>query len=36
MFPLEGDSKSVQGRQADVTFRMALIARLAGWEIVPS
>ena len=36
MFPLEGDSKSVQGRQADVTFRMALTARLAGWEILPS
>lgn len=31
-FPLEGDTKSVEGRQADVTFRMALIARLAGWE----
>jgi hypothetical protein len=36
MFPLEGDSKSPQGRQADVTFRMALTARLAGWEILPS
>jgi hypothetical protein len=32
-FPLEGDAKSVEGRQSDVTFRMALIARLAGWEI---
>ena len=31
-FPLQ-DGKSVESRQADVTFRMALIARLAGWEI---
>jgi hypothetical protein len=36
MFPLEGDSRSPQSRQADVTFRMALIARLAGWEIFTS
>lgn len=35
-FPLEGDSKSIESRQADVTFRMALIARLAGWEITTS
>lgn len=35
-FPLEGDPKSVEGRQADVTFRLALIARLAGWEITAS
>ena len=32
-FPLEGDTKVAEARQADVTFRMALIARLAGWEI---
>jgi hypothetical protein len=32
-FPLESDAKSVDSRQADVTFRMALIARIAGWEI---
>jgi hypothetical protein len=32
-FPLEGDAKSIESRQSDVTFRMALIARLAGWEI---
>jgi len=31
-FPLQ-DGKTVESRQADVTFRMALIARLAGWEI---
>jgi hypothetical protein len=32
-FPLEGEAKGTEARQADVTFRMALIARLAGWEI---
>lgn len=32
-FPLESDAKSIDSRLADVTFRMALIARLAGWEI---
>lgn len=32
-FPLEGDAKSIEARHADVTFRMALIARLAGSEI---
>ena len=35
-FPLEGDSKAVESRQADVTFRMALIARLSGWDITTS
>ncbi len=34
-FPLQ-DGKSVEDREADVTFRMALIARLAGWEITTS
>ncbi len=33
MFPLDGDSKKVEARQSDVMFRMALIARLAGWEL---
>ena len=32
-FPLQADSKTLESRQADVTFRMALIARLAGWDI---
>lgn len=32
-FPLEADTKVAEARQSDVTFRMALIARLAGWEI---
>jgi hypothetical protein len=31
-FPLQ-EGKNVESRQVDVTFRMALIARLAGWEI---
>ena len=35
-FPLQADSKTVESRQADVTFRMALIARLAGWDIASS
>lgn len=34
-FPLQ-DGKTTESRQADVTFRMALIARLAGWEITTS
>ncbi len=34
-FPLQ-EGKTVEDRQADVTFRMALIARLAGWEITTS
>ena len=33
-FPLETDTKRNEARQTDVTFRMALIARLAGWELV--
>ncbi len=36
MFPLQADGKTLESRQADVTFRMALIARLAGWEISTS
>jgi hypothetical protein len=36
MFPLQADAKSPENRQADVTFRMALIASLAGWEIATS
>jgi hypothetical protein len=35
VFPLQ-EGKNVESRQADVTFRMALIARLAGWEITTS
>ena len=33
MFPLETDAKTVEGRQTDVTFRLALIAKLAGWTL---
>lgn len=32
-FPLELDGKTVERRQADVTFRLALIAKFAGWEL---
>ncbi len=32
-FPLELDGKTIERRQADVTFRLALIAKLAGWEL---
>lgn len=32
-FPLEVDTKRAEARLADVTFRMALIARIAGWEL---
>ncbi len=32
-FPLEADGKSAAARQADVTFRLALIAKLAGWQL---
>jgi hypothetical protein len=33
MFPLEADGKTPEQRQADVTFRLALIAKLAGWSL---
>ena len=36
MFPLESDFKQAEAKQTDVTFRMALIARLAGWELTRS
>lgn len=32
-FPLESDSKTPEHRKADVTFRLALIAKLSGWEL---
>ncbi|HET7039005.1 MAG TPA: hypothetical protein VFH97_03905 [Gemmatimonadales bacterium] len=32
-FPLEADTKTLEGRQVDVTFRLALIAKLAGWTL---
>lgn len=31
-FPLELDGKTAERRRADVTFRLALIAKLGGWE----
>jgi len=35
-FPLETDAKTQESRLADVTFRMALIGRLSGMEIIQS
>jgi hypothetical protein len=32
-FPLEADTAKPESRQADVTFRLALIAKLAGWQL---
>jgi hypothetical protein len=32
-FPLEPDPKTMERRQADVTFRLAHIAKLAGWSL---
>jgi hypothetical protein len=32
-FPLEVDFKAPESRQVDVTFRLALIAKLAGWQL---
>ncbi len=31
--PLESDAKTLERRKADVTFRLALLAQLAGWEL---
>jgi hypothetical protein len=32
-FPFEADGKTPERRQADVSFRLALIAKLAGWTL---
>ena len=32
-FPIGTDEKHLEGREVDVTFRLALIAKLLGWEI---
>jgi hypothetical protein len=32
-FPLEAHCEGPEGRRADVTFRLALIAKLAGWDL---
>lgn len=32
-FPLVAEAKSAESRQVDVTFRLALIAKLLGWEV---
>ncbi len=33
IFPLDAESKAPEWKQVDVTFRLALIARLAGWTL---
>ena len=33
MYPLQAESKSADSRLVDVTFRLALIARLLGWPL---
>ena len=33
MFPLAAEAKGMEARQADVTFRLALIASLLGWQL---
>ncbi len=35
-FPLEAESKAAESRTVDVTFRLALIAKLLGWELAYS
>jgi len=32
-YPLEGDGRTIERRKSDVTFRLALIAKLLGWEL---
>ncbi|UCG86230.1 MAG: hypothetical protein JSW71_20385 [Gemmatimonadota bacterium] len=32
-FPLEADTRSPDAKKSDVTFRLALIAKLAGWTL---
>jgi hypothetical protein len=32
-YPLHGDATSTEGREVDVTFRLALIAKLLGWPV---
>jgi hypothetical protein len=32
-FPLDAETKGAESRQVDVTFRVALIAKLLGWTL---
>ena len=32
-FPLESDLRTVESRKTDTTFRLALVAKLAGWKL---
>jgi hypothetical protein len=31
-YPLQGDPKTTEGREADITFRLALIGKALGWK----
>jgi len=33
VFPLDGEGKSLESKQVDVTFRLSVIARLLGWRV---
>lgn len=33
-FPLDSDTSTAEGKKVDVTFRLALIAKLAGWQLI--
>ena len=32
-YPLHLDAKTTEGREVDITFRLALIAKLLGWQL---
>jgi hypothetical protein len=32
-YPLHLDPKNTEGRELDITFRLALIAKLLGWQL---
>jgi hypothetical protein len=32
-YPLHADAKSLEGKEVDVTFRLALIAKILGWPV---
>jgi hypothetical protein len=32
-FPLDNEGKTLESRQVDTTFRLAMIAGLLGWQL---
>jgi hypothetical protein len=32
-YPLHADDKTTEGREVDITFRLALIAKVLGWKL---